>query len=79
MNPDPAETDYPARLRRADVPSALRPLMLSSADEIERLRTALQAMYDRYATDEDGWAVEPECHLLARRALGLNEQLTPEG
>lgn len=45
-----------------------------AAAENERLRAALKAMYDRYASDEDGWEIEPECHLLARCALGLDEQ-----
>lgn len=41
MRPGPDKRDYPERLRRADVDSALRPLMLESAAEIERLRAAL--------------------------------------
>lgn len=41
--------------------------------EVETLRVALQALYDRYCTDEDGWSIEPECHHLARRALGIEK------
>lgn len=43
MRPDPDERDYPERLRRVDVDSALRPLMLASAAEIERLQAAKRA------------------------------------
>lgn len=48
MRPGPDKRDYPERLRRADVDSALRPLMLESAAEIERLRAVIRQAVDAY-------------------------------
>lgn len=61
MRPDPAKTDYAERLRRVDVPSVLRPLMLEAADEIERL-TARLATVEAAVTSTAGDAERSEFH-----------------
>lgn len=42
--------------------------------KLDEALAALKAMYDRYSAIEDGWEVEPECHLMAQRILGDYEK-----